>query len=93
MWLSSSDFHQVEGGVLVLVRMPNPPALHRWLPWCPCCCWPHALHPRFAGQDSQRGKALREMGAPWRLLLTGTPLQVGGQAAVQRRRQSSMPAG
>lgn len=34
-----------------------------------------------AGQDSQRGKALREMGAPWRMLLTGTPLQVGGRAA------------
>jgi SNF2 family DNA or RNA helicase len=27
------------------------------------------------GQDSLRGQRLRELGAPWRLLLTGTPLQ------------------
>ena len=31
--------------------------------------------PPAAGQDSLRGRVLRELGAPWRLLLTGTPLQ------------------
>ena len=29
------------------------------------------------GPGSLRGRALRELGAPWRMLLTGTPLQVG----------------
>ena len=34
-----------------------------------------APRPLAAGQDSLRGRVLRELGAPWRLLLTGTPLQ------------------
>ena len=44
----------------------------------PACC---PLLPRLLGEGSQRGQKLRELGAPWRLLLTGTPLQVGRSVA------------
>ena len=47
------------------------------------CPQPPALPPprRPAGENSLRAQRLRELGVPWRLLLTGTPLQARGLGA------------